>query len=366
MELHFKKRWQKWLLLFGLFTLMTLLLRGITHTSRLLRGDTSRGFFTNFQWTLFNWYVWGILSIFIAKLCRWFPIERKHIIRNLGITLLAFPVFSLLHSFLYYCTDHLVVLFFPFDEELGFDLLKRVAINEFYINFFIYGGIVAIVHLLDYYRKYQERELQTSQLQAQLSHAQLQVLKMQLQPHFLFNTLNAIAELINEDSKTAEKMVIRLSELLRLTLDSSGLQEVSLKQEMDFLNSYLEIEQIRFEERLTVIKNIDPETLDALVPNLILQPTVENSIRHGIAKKAGKGRIEINTKLEESKLVITISDNGPGLQVEKMSDFKEGLGLANTRQRLKQLYSGKYTFMLQNRQEGGLTSTIKIPFRTIR
>jgi LytS/YehU family sensor histidine kinase len=205
--------------------------------------------------------------------------------------------------------------------------------------------------------------LKASQLQAQLAQAQLQALKMQLHPHFLFNTLHAISSLMRRDVDAAERMIARLSDLLRLTLENVGAQETSLRQELEFLESYLEIEKTRFRDRLQVKMDIEPETLDARVPNLILQPLVENAVRHGVAPHAAPGLIEISARLKENKLEIQVRDNGAGLPDARRAQIKEGVGLANTRARLEQLYGAGALFGLSNRDKGGLVVSLTIPFR---
>ena len=178
-----------------------------------------------------------------------------------------------------------------------------------------YWGVVVIEHALDYYRKLQERELRASQLEAQLAQSQLQLLKMQLHPHFLFNTLNAISALIRESPDEADEMVSRLGNLLRMTLETAGLQEVPFKKELEFLKHYLDIEQTRFQDRLKVEMAIEPETLDGLVPSMILQPLVENSVRHGVAPRPEGGCIKIKAWRDNSLLRLEVEDDGPGISV---------------------------------------------------
>src|SRR5262249_5377631 len=160
---------------------------------------------------------------------------------------------------------------------------------------------------VEYYARYQEGRVRASRLETRLAQAQLNALKMQLHPHFLFNTLHSISSLVNEDPEAAEAMIARFSELLRLSLENTGAEEVPLSQEVEFIERYLEIEQIRFEDRLHIHFDIDPQTLDARVPNLILQPLVENAIRHGIAENSG-GRVEVRSRLVEGKLLLQVLD----------------------------------------------------------
>jgi LytS/YehU family sensor histidine kinase len=242
-------------------------------------------------------------------------------------------------------------------------VLKFYFIAKFHQNLMFYAAILAVSQGVDYYRKYRERELRASQLEARLAQTRLQVLKMQLHPHFLFNTLNAISALIHQDVDLADRMVARLGDLLRSTLESADTQEVSLRQELDFIQPYLEIEQARLGPRLTVRLEIDPHALDAAVPNLVLQPLVENAIRHGIAPRAEPGRIEIRARRDDGQLCLQVRDDGPGLPPDPAAPFKEGIGLANTRARLQQLYGAAHRFELCNGPGRGLGVTITIPFR---
>ena len=225
-----------------------------------------------------------------------------------------------------------------------------------------YWAILGVSLAVDYYRKYRERELRASQLETRLAEAQLQVLKMQLHLHFLFNTLHAISTLMHRDVEAAERMLTRLSDLLRHSFESVGVQEVSLKQELEFLDRYVEIEKVRFGDRLAVEISVDPELLDARVPNLILQPLVENAIRHGIASRAAGGRIEIEVRRDNGMLDLEIRDNGPGLPAgDDGSEGIGGIGLANTRARLKQLYGARHRFELSEAAGGGLAVNLTIP-----
>jgi LytS/YehU family sensor histidine kinase len=202
--------------------------------------------------------------------------------------------------------------------------------------------------------------LRASQLEAQLAQAELQVLKMQLQPHFLFNTLNTIAVLIRKDPDAATEMVGRLSALLRFVLEHSGVQEVSLRTELELLDRYLQIEQTRFGERLSVRLAIDPEALDGRVPNMILQPLVENAIKHGISKRRGAGYIEVTAARINGSLRLEIRDDGENFNGD--STVQEGVGLGNTRARLQQLYGDRYSFRLSRNGDHGTVASLEVPF----
>src|SRR5688572_3345666 len=188
-----------------------------------------------------------------------------------------------------------------------------------------YWAIVGLSHALQYHNEAQDRALRESQLERHLVEAQLQSLQRQLQPHFLFNTLNTISALMHRDVDAADAMIARLSDLLRISLETIGVQEVGLKQELDFLAKYLEIEQTRFRDRLTVVFDIQPDTLDALVPNLILQPLVENSIKHGIGPRPSPGKIEIRSQRLGSMLELVVKDDGVGLSAARLTDFNRGV-----------------------------------------
>jgi LytS/YehU family sensor histidine kinase len=227
----------------------------------------------------------------------------------------------------------------------------------------IYWAVLGIKYAVNYYRMYQERELRAAQLENQLAQTRLQVLKNQLHPHFLFNTLNNISELVYKDPEAAEQMIASLSDLLRIALDKLDVQEVSLQQELEFLEKYLEIEQMRFHDRLEVRYEIAPEALDARVPNMILQPLVENAIKYGIAPRAEGGSIEIGAKRTNGHLNLKVADDGLGVPFGDVANLNEGVGLSNTRARLKHLYGAEHNFVLQPRDGGGLRLDLQIPFK---
>lgn len=231
----------------------------------------------------------------------------------------------------------------------------------------VYWFIFLMSHAFNYYNSYRKGELKASQLRTQLVQSQLEALKMQVQPHFLFNTLHSISALLSKDTEGARKMITRLGDFLRLTLENSGSMEVTLQQEIEFLNGYLEIERIRFQDRLTTEINIDPAVLDVRVPNLILQPIVENAMRHAVGNSHA-GHIEITAFPRNGCLHIEVNDNGPGLNVDRSSEARRGrgLGLANTQARLVGLYGTDASFEMTNRPSGGLTVSIEIPRRHSR
>jgi len=227
-----------------------------------------------------------------------------------------------------------------------------------------YIPIVLVAHALSYYRRFRDRELHSAKLETQLATAHLQALKSHLQPHFLFNTMHSISALMLIDVKAADKMMARLSDLLRMSLESDGAQIIRLSRELEFVNSYLEIEKIRLRERLNIVFEIAPETLDALVPSLLLQPLVENAIRHGISRLSSGGTIWITSSHQGSDLLLRIRDNGPGLVEATTALSGTGLGLRTTRERLQTMYGDDHSFDIRDAIAGGTDLCLKFPFRT--
>lgn len=224
-----------------------------------------------------------------------------------------------------------------------------------------YLFLAGLAHALAYRRESEARTLAAAHLETRLVEAQLQALQRQLQPHFLFNTLNTISGLMHTNLKAADVMIDRLGDLLRMTFHTSGTQEVSLKDEIDVVRKYLEIEQTRFGDRLSVTIRIDPDALDAVVPNLLLQPLVENAIRHGIAPYARAGWIAVHATREASRLRIEIRDSGKGLASDRLAELNAGVGLRNTRARLAHRYGSTHQMMFTNLADG-FSVTVRIPF----
>jgi two-component system, LytTR family, sensor kinase len=308
-------------------------------------------------------YLWALATPLVLWLTARIPIERHNWVRN---SLKHLPI-SIVLSVALTAMGH-VILWLNWGWAMGkpfsFERLTRFVIGNFSEGLGIYLLIALIGYAFSYYRRYREGEMRTLRLEAQLSHAQLQALKMQLHPHFLFNTLHSISALLNKQPEAARTMITRLGDFLRLTLENSGSQEVTLQKEMEFLRCYLEIERVRFQDRLMTRVDVSAPALDAQVPNLILQPIVENAIRHGIAPRSTPGLIEILAKPQNGTLRIQIRDNGPGLPADRNSEalFTKGLGLANTERRLDRLYGAAHRFDLVNDPEGGLVVTLEIPF----
>jgi two-component system, LytTR family, sensor kinase len=239
----------------------------------------------------------------------------------------------------------------------GRDIMRFRWVNQL----LVYLAVLAAAFARDYYLRYQRRQHEASQLRAQLADARLDALRMQLNPHFLFNTLHAVSALVDRDPSGVRRMIARLSELLRHTIDSRGSDEVSLREELDFLRRYIEIMEIRFQGRLHVETQADDGVLDALVPNLILQPIVENALEHG-ASRTNEGRVEISARRFGDDLVLTVRDNGPGLSAAE----SKGIGLTNTEARLEQLYGDAASLTIGAADGGGVLATVIVPFHTAR
>jgi two-component system LytT family sensor kinase len=305
-----------------------------------------------------DWFLWAPLVPAIVWAARRFPIEAStwrraialHLVLGTGAALIKFGI------------DVWAGGVLPWVPARGFS--RAAFVFDLYPNALTYWVLLVAVHALDYGRRLRDRELRASQLEAALARVQLQVLRMQLQPHFLFNTLNAVTTLMHRDVDAAERMLVRLSDLLRLTIEKIGVQDVSLREEVEFLQSYLAIEETRFQDRLTVLLQVGPEVMDARVPHLILQPLVENSIRHGVEKRSNPGRIEVAAARRNGLLELSVTDEGPGLPDGFVASTSKGLGLRNVRERLRRLYGPNHELEVSNRAGGGVLARMTLPFST--
>jgi two-component system LytT family sensor kinase len=309
--------------------------------------------------SLEEWYVYGALSMPVIWLARRFPPERRPIWRTACVHLGASLVFSL-GCVLVGALVGQIESQISGESASYWEIFQPLLVRIFPYNLVVYGVIISINHALDYYRKYHERTVQALELEKHLTEARLQALLHQLKPHFLFNTLNGIAALMHTDVDAADRMLVRLSELLRFTMSHTGAPQTSLREEVAFIERYLEIETIRFRDRLEISISVDEDVLDARVPSLILQPLVENAVHHGVQPHNRVGRIDVRGFRENGQLVLTVCDNGSG--IPPGGPKREGIGLANTRARLAELYGGREQFSLANISQGGLCVRIAIPF----
>ncbi|HVR36952.1 MAG TPA: histidine kinase [Methylomirabilota bacterium] len=311
------------------------------------------------SYSLADWYVFAVLSVPTIWLALRFPLEGRRWGRNMAVHLAASGLFSLAYMILRAWVGQWQAGWNDFSPAFV-EVFRPLLVKTWHFNLLVYWVIVCVSHAFDYYRKYQERLMRTSELEARLAQARLHALQMQLNPHFLFNTLHAVSSLMHQDVEAADRMITRLSDLLRVALEGSGEHEVPLQREITVLRRYLDIEQIRFGDRLQVDFDLPPDTVDAAVPNLVLQPIVENAIRHGIEKQTRPGRIELHAARDREMLILTVRDNGAGFAPAPARP--EGVGLSNTRARLVQLYGSAQSLDLRKLPEGGSEATIRLPF----
>lgn len=314
-------------------------------------------------WSIPDLVLWGILIPVVVMGAKRFPLSRENLVTRIPAHLCASVGTALAALGLLYVSD----LALHWSQALGAPgtLLSHPRFRygfSIYPGIMIYWVVVSITQAMSYYDRFRERELAASRLETRLAKSKLEALKMELDPHFLFNTLNSISVLMKRDVATADKMLSNLSGLLRYVVQGRETHEVTLEEELNFLKRYLDIQKIRFSDRLTVEYSVDNDVLDALLPNLILQPIIENSIVHGITQVPGDGRITFCATKKGEKLMIQVTDNGPGLGSRK-SDGSGGIGVANTRARLEQMYGVHQRFELETREEGGARVSIEIPYK---
>ncbi len=304
---------------------------------------------------------WVLLTPVAFRLVEAFPVERPRAMRN-----------ALFHTGIALCAaigvdgaEEAFRLLLLGNGDL--DFLQNIRRLWFLNELMVYVIILLVGFTRSYYLQKKERqeeaerlEQRTQSLEAQLTEARLEALRMQLNPHFLFNTLHAISTLVDRDPGGVRRMIARLSELLRHVLDEEAPQEVPLSQELDFLDDYLEIQSIRFQGRLDIETDVPAEIQEAQVPNLILQPIVENALKHGASQVRGVGRIEIEGRREKNRLILSVRDNGPGLPPSQ----EDGLGLRNVRARLQELYGDEQALHLEPAPEEGTVATLQLPYHT--
>jgi two-component system LytT family sensor kinase len=336
-------------------------------TQKLFSGDPNPSWHHLVSW-LTGVYIWALLTPVILWAGRRFPIERRNWLRRTALHLLFSVSFAIIQLAWESAILSRIGVFPAIMKGFlsTFLFLVVIGFHSSIVNYFIVLGIQSGFR---HYRRYQERErqalrleLRASELQSQLMRAQLGALKMQLQPHFLFNTLNAIMVLVRQQKgEQAEEMLARLSDLLRCVLEDVEAQEVPLRRELEYLQLYLYIEQVRFQDRLKVEISTDPAILDAALPQMGLQPIVENAIRHGIGRSSAAGNIRIGASRVNDRLELRVQDDGPGFPVVN-SLPNSGIGLANTKARLRQLYGDEANLKIENGQHGGAVVTMTLPY----
>src|SRR5215470_2010093 len=358
------RRWPFPALILAVWTLM-----GLLRATQVALGYEMMGHVPSWWrlaiWQLLVFYVWIALTPLILWLGRRFKLEQSQWVGTLAAHLLLGSLVSLFYLGIYSSLTRLLEIYPDWPVSL-FEQFLHFTGMFFHLDLFTYGAILGIGLAADYYRKYRENELQAAELRAQLSQAQLEALRLQLRPHFLFNTLNNIVGLIrNDENRDAIRMTTGLSELLRHVLEHDARQEVSLREEVEFLERYLDIQQMRFSDRLRVEMKIDRDTLAAKVPSLILQPIVENAIRHGIAARDAEGALFLSASRHNGRLHIKVYNDGPTLPADWRIEDCDGIGLANTRARIAQLYGAAGRLEAHNRGDRGVEVTLLIPFLPI-
>ncbi len=355
---HFVIR--KWLIFWGLLSFVGLLLTTSFYASR-FGSDDSVSLATALTIQLTRTQVWAALSILIIFLNFKFRGEGRHWLK---VLLMHFPVSILwalacafIYVFIIWLVDGVLNSYFvPFANLLAIHVVPTVV-----VGILAYKIILTTDIALNYNRKFHIAEQRALKLENQLTQAQLQTLRMQLQPHFLFNTLNSVSDLTLENPKRAVKMIARLGDFLRFTIESSGDQEATLEREIEFLKHYLEIEQTRFRDRLKVEFDVEPNARSSKVPSLVLQPIVENAIKHGVSGKMGTGHIAIRAARKKRRLILEVENDGARIIANESGTLSGGVGIRNTKDRLEQLYGDRYSFEFIPLKAGGARVTLEIP-----
>ena len=357
---------KKWTAIIAVWVLLGVIYAGPTYFEVRAAG-MSHAASRIFSWGILTWLAWAPLTPAMIWLARKWSLVDETWKRNLAVHLPAFLFISALHTA---AATKITLSIRPFDNmgSSPFEFWPRFVARvpgSFGSDLLVYSAVIGTCYALDYYRKYREREFLASRLEAQLAQAQLDSLRMQLHPHFLFNTLNSIVGLVRDNKNAAAvSMLVGLSDLLRHALDHSASHEVELREELNFIRLYLKIQEMRFSDRLQIEFDIDPATTKALVPNLILQPLTENALRHGIARSADSGLVGISSAITDGHLRLSVYDNGAGLPDDWQMKGSTGIGLANTAARLQQLYDDNHQFDIRNRDTGGVEVVIMMPMRT--
>jgi len=358
-----KSTWKVWVASFVVWTFIAVMSAFSMYRFNYLFWKPSASFWDELRIPLINDLIFAAFTPIILQISLRYPIERSNWIRR-GLQYCAGAIVfaaghALVRMLVYPVTDSMTKQAYP----IGWSLFGRLLLYGLPdICFEVYLPMVAIAHAIWYYLEFRDRELRASQLETRLAQAQLKALKSQLQPHFLFNTLHSISTLMFTNVKAADSMLVRLSDLLRMSLENNTVQETTLNREMQFVNGYLEIEKMRFGDRLEVRCDIAPETLDARVPHLLLQPLVENAIHHGTSRLTRGGELWINSYRRGDDLYLDVGDNGPGFSPKPEWHAKHGLGLNATRERLRVFYGERQRLDIHSAPGRGTIISVQIPF----
>ena len=314
---------------------------------------------------LAHWWAWGLLVPGILALDTLLPISARQVGRRVLAHLLLGPAITVVYTYILTMMEAAFRLQ-PWSRLVGPAVLNE-ALREMFWSMLVYCLIVGVWEAYIYHARYVSAELQMERLQRSFSEARLNALRMQLDPHFLFNALNTVSAQVEREPKLARQMIEHLGDLLRLSLNSQDRQEIPLTEELAFLDHYLAIQSIRFGEKLNVELRIAPAAKSALVPSLFIQPLIENSIRHGISKRARGGSVVLSAQCIDRTLMIQVLDDGVGLPGGWSMDTQSGLGLSITRERILGLHPhGVGTFEVKRRDEGGTAVLISFPLRTMK
>jgi two-component system LytT family sensor kinase len=349
-------RRRTWPVAFGLWTLVA-----ISYALTLEMNGAGEGaaipWHRAFAWTFPSFYLWMLLTPVIAFLVR--RTAGQPALRFVAVHVPASVCLAVIHTAVF------LVFFWWLEGPRGryttfADLVRLNAVDEVHLGLLIYWLVLVILRGIDSQRRLVSEQTRASRLQAELAESRLQVLRTQLQPHFLFNTLHAISALALDDPHLARVMIARLADFLRLTLVESSSQELSLARELQLLSAYLEIQKLRFQDRLSVDIDVGPESLVASVPHLLLQPLVENALQHGLAAKPGAGRLTVAGRRQGADLVLVVEDDGVGLPAAGPQD---GFGLANTRARLQMRFGAGAQLAVEARPGGGTRASLRLPYQ---
>jgi two-component system, LytTR family, sensor kinase len=303
-----------------------------------------------------DWYSCALFTPIFFWMARRYPIDRQSWKLTVPLTLAVTST----------CVVVKYAILVPIEHWMGLSLQSTVAgalSRNFANESMAFWAVIGVVHALEYNRRYREREVAAADLRARLSQAQLDALRAQIHPHFLFNTLHSISTLMHRDVAAADTMLTRLSDLLRLTMKHRSDNEITLREELALVDNYIEIMRVRFGDRVTITRNVEREALDVFVPQFILQPLVENAFDHGIARTPGASSIAINAVRSNGHLELSVSDDGRGTSDSTTDGNKNGIGLTNTRLRLEQLYGSAQSMSLERLADRGTRVAIAVPWR---
>jgi hypothetical protein len=353
----------RWLLVLGFWTLIVL--------AYSTRGEIRQGpyewipitWYDAFKAAVAQWYAWGLMSVAIYWVNRKLPIAPNALVRRLLIHVPLSIVFTVAYTYLY--RGAILLLDAPNDPQwVGTTILETASHVTYRLGTFVYWAIAMVCVALDYQRDLKDREIRTSTLERLLSEARLATLRSQLDPHFLFNTLNSISAYVESAPRQARLMLEQLGDLLRLSLEHADRQEIPLECELTFIDRYIQLQLVRFSDRLGVRVRVDPDVLSAAVPTFVLQPLVENAIHHGTSKLSASGTLELSAWRSGDCLQVRVQDNGPGLPAGWTLERHSGLGLRNTRARLEHLYGpGNYSFEVTRDGDRGTCVDVTLPYR---